>query len=618
MSIIRYLKIKKSIRGQGSGFFALRGVLFMSKKKSSTKMAVISLFPFVKKYRSYIIITLFAVVIEVIIGIYFAKSLGGIADAAIAKNFIALKKFLVLFFAVIFLDMAIKFIKAFFTGRFTECCLFDIRQKTFRNISNLPIPYLDKHSSGDLVSRINTDLVLIQNFLQGTLGDLLATPLRVIVSGTYLFIISWKLALFTVISIPLLMVLSITLSKPVQKYIKQQQDEIGKVNSLAEDCISGLLVIKSFVLQENMKGRYDEAVNKSVSKGLKACLIEAIVSPFGILMNIIPFVLCFAYGGYLGVHGEITVGMLIAFIQLVDYVVNPLSNVPNLIKGFRSASAGTERINEIWNEAKERTNGTKFNINAKVNAIRFEGVWFSYNEDKNILKELSFNIKNGETVALVGRSGCGKSTLLKLINGFYGVNKGSIKIYNHDISSWKLTDMRNLISTVSQDNYLFPESIYVNIAYGNHQASKEEITTAAKLANCDDFIMSLPKGYDTLIGERGVKLSGGQKQRIAIARAILKNAPILLLDEATSALDTESEKEVQNALLKLMENRTTLVVAHRLSTIQNVDRILVIDDGCVVEEGNHEELFLKDALYKQLYLKQFIDKPENKIGKLDA
>ncbi len=590
----------------------------MDEKKSSHNMAIKSLFPFIKKYKNSLIITFFAIVIEVIIGIYFAKAIGGVADAATAKNFVALKKFLVLFLVVIFSDMTIKFIKTFFTGRFTEYCLFDIRQKTLRDISSLPIPYLDKHPSGDLVSRVNSDLVLIQNFLQSTLGDLLAIPLRVILSGAYLFIISWKLALFTVISIPLLMVLSITLSKPVQKYTKQQQEELGKVNSLAEDCISGLLIIKSFVLQENMKERYDEAVNRAVYKGLKACLTEAIVSPFGMLMNILPFILCFAYGGYLGIRGEITFGMLIAFIQLINFVVNPLSNVPNLIKGFRSASAGAERLNEVWNEVKERTDGTIFNVNYKVPAISFEGACFSYNEYKNILKELSFNIKNSETVALVGHSGCGKSTLLKLITGFYGINKGSIKIYNHDISSWKLTDMRNLISTVSQDNYLFPESIYTNISYGNPQASKEEITTAAKQANCHDFIMSLPEGYDTLTGERGVKLSGGQKQRIAIARAILKNAPILLLDEATSALDTESEKEVQNALLKLMKNRTTLVVAHRLSTIQNADRILVMDDGCVVEEGTHEELFLKNTLYKQLYLKQFIDKSEDKMQKSDA
>jgi ABC-type multidrug transport system fused ATPase/permease subunit len=591
----------------------------MREKKSSQNMAIKSLFPFIKKYKLSLIVMIFAIIIEVIIGIYFAKAIGGIVDAATAKNFEELKKFLVLFLVLICSDMIIKFIKTYFTGRFTEYCLFDIRQKTLRDISNLPIPYLDTHPSGDLVSRVTSDLVLIQSFLQGTLGDLLGTPLRVIVSGIYLFIISIKLALFTVISIPLLMVLSIILSRPMQKYTKQQQDELGKVNSLAEDCISGLLVIKSFVLQENMKERYNKAVNKSVSKGLKACLTNAFVSPFGMLMSILPFILCFGFGGYLGVHGEITLGMLFAFINLLNFVVSPLSNVPNLIKGLRSASAGAERLNEVWMEAKERTEGTNFNINDKVPVINFDDVYFSYNnEEKNILKDLSLNIKDGETVALVGHSGCGKSTLLNLITGFYSINKGSIKIYNHDISSWKLTDMRNLISTVAQDNYLFPESIYTNISYGNPKASREEIITAAKLANCHDFIMSLPEAYDTLAGERGVKLSGGQKQRIAIARAILKNAPILLLDEATSALDTESEKEVQNALLQLMKNRTTLVVAHRLSTIQKADRILVIDDGRVVEEGTHEELFLKDTLYKQLYLKQFSEKTENKMEELDA
>jgi ABC-type multidrug transport system fused ATPase/permease subunit len=323
-------------------------------------------------------------------------------------------------------------------------------------------------------------------------------------------------------------------------------------------------------------------------------------------MGFLPFILIFAYGGYLGIKGELTFGSLLAFIQIMNYVVNPLNNIPNMLNSLRSASAGTERLSEIWMEPKERNNGESCDIE-NPDVVQFEDVYFGYDECKEVVKGLSFTIKQGEKVALVGPSGCGKSTVLRLISGFYSVNKGSIKIYGNSIESWKLSKLRGLMALVSQDNFLFPESIYNNIAYGKPGTSKEEVAAAADTANIKTFIERLPEQYDTMAGERGARLSGGQKQRIAIARALLKNSPILLLDEATSALDTESEMEVQKALKELMNEKTALIIAHRLSTIKDVDRILVMDSGRIVEEGTHEELIKRDSLYSQLYAKQFAE-----------
>lgn len=573
-----------------------------SKKQSIFKR----LSPFIMRHKLLLVLTILCPLAEVGVDIFFAKVLSGLADSAINKSMESLNQFLQLMVVLLVVDLIVKFLKTYSTGKFSENCLYDIRVKTFKDIAQLPVPFLDKNPSGDLVSRVTSDLGLVQNFLQGALGDFVATPVRVIVSALFLFFINWKLAVFTMICIPFLFFLTMKVNAPVEKYTKKQQEELGKVNALAQDSISGLTVAKAFTLEQKLKERYNTAVDKSLASGLKASLYSSITQPLGTTMGFLPFILIFAYGGYLGINGEITFGSLLAFIQIMNYVVNPLNNIPNLLNSLRSASAGSERLSEIWLEPKERNSGESYDIKDQ-RAIQFEDIYFGYDEAKEVVKGLSFTIKQGEKVALVGPSGCGKSTVLRLISGFYSADKGSISIYGHTIESWKLSKMRGLMALVSQDNFLFPESIYNNIAYGKSGASREEVAAAADTASIKDFIEGLPEKYDTMAGERGARLSGGQKQRIAIARAMLKNSPILLLDEATSALDTESEMEVQRALKELMNEKTALIIAHRLSTIKDVDRILVMDNGIIVEEGTHEELIKRNSLYSQLYAKQFAE-----------
>jgi ABC-type multidrug transport system fused ATPase/permease subunit len=579
-----------------------------SKNRPNSKSPGIfkSLLPIIKRHKLLLILTISSLLVEIGVDIFLAKVLGGLADSAVNNSMKSLNQFLQLVVVLLVVNTAVKFLGTYGAGKFSENCLYDIRIKTFRDITQLPVSFLDKNPSGDLVSRVTSDLGLVQNFLQGTLGNVVATPIRVIVCTLFLFLINWKLAIFSMVCIPFLFFLTMKVNAPVEKYTKKQQEELGKVNALAQDSISGLTVAKAFTLEHRLKERYNAAVDKSVASGLKAIFYSAITKPWGIAMGFLPFVLIFGFGGYLCIKGELAFGSLLTFIQTMNYVVNPLSDIPNLLNGLRSASAGTERLSEIWQEPKERNNGESYNIKDQA-VIQFDDVYFDYDDGKEVTRGLSFTIMQGEKVALVGPSGCGKSTVLRLISGFYSEKKGSIKLYGHSIYNWRLSKMRGLMALVSQDNFLFPDSIYNNIAYGKPEASKKDVASAADIANIKNFIEALPNQYDTLAGERGARLSGGQKQRIAIARALLKNSPILLLDEATSALDTESEMEVQKALKELMSGKTALIIAHRLSTIKDVDRILVMDDGRIVEEGTHEELMEKGSLYSQLYAKQFVE-----------
>ena len=574
-------------------------------KQNKNKVPIKRLLRDLRRHYGWLLINIIMIIIEATVSIYFAKTLGNISDYAISKNKDLLIQYFIIGIFISLCDMSVKYLKTYCSGTFTEYSIFDIRERYLRHISRIPLKYLDNNSSAQLVSRISNDLNIIQRFLQSNLSDLLAIPLRIIVFSIVLFLTNWKLTLFTYTTIPILMILILLISRPIEKYTKQEQEEISKTNSIAQDCITGLHLIKSFILEDKMMIKYKSSVDKSVEKGIKASLIQSVTVPLGILMQYSPFIFTFSYGGYLAVKGEVSYGALIGFMQILVYALINLSNVPNLITGLRNASAASARIYEILDEKTERCSGTIYDVTNAVEVIKFKNVNFSYNKHNAILNNLCFSIKKGETVAIVGPSGCGKSSIMKLIMGFYNIEKGSIQIYGHDINEWKISELRNLISFVSQDSYLFPESIYSNVEYGSLEAKEEDVILAAKSANVHDFVEEMPEKYHTIVGENGAKLSGGQKQRISIARAILKDAPILFLDEATSALDAEAEQQIQKSIDKFSKNKTTLIIAHRLSTIVNADRILVINNGQVVEEGTHEKLLTEGTLYSQLYFQQF-------------
>jgi len=575
--------------------------LKIDKNKSPTRRLLAEARP----YRKWLILTAASSIIlaacAVLISVYLGKS----ADYAVLGDRGQFFNAILILSVILVINFPTTILKSYSAGRFSEYSLHDIRRETTKRIQGLPVSYLDKHPSADLISRINNDISLLQQFMQTSLADLIVQPFSFLAAAIFLFHVSFELSLLSFIAIPLFMVLIMFLSRPVEKYTIEQQEALSEVNVLSKDMIEGMAEAKAFQIEDTLRTKCRKAIGKALDKGLKTAFVQGVISPFNLIMQLLPFVLIFAYGGYLVIKGRLTFGELITFINLSNNVVNPLSEVPRAITAYRTASAASVRIFEIWDEPQERTDGASFLPDSREAAISFENVTFAYDGNQDVISNLSFEIAPGQTIALAGPSGCGKSTVLKLIAGFYSPQSGDIRVFGNSISNWNLDALRQNISWVSQDTYLYPRSIYENIAYGKADATEQEVIAAAKAAAIHDFIETLPEGYKTLVGERGARLSGGQKQRIAIARAILKNAPILFLDEATSALDTESEREVQLALEELMKGRTTLVVAHRLTTIQSASRILVMEYGRIAEQGTHDELMKTGNLYRKLYYKQY-------------
>lgn len=557
------------------------------------------------KHKKWLVIASFMIFAEIIVNIYFAKILGNISDIAIEGSLKLLFDQFKIGFLICICQMITKYIKSYSSGRFSEYTVFDIRKKFIKHIGRLQFSVLDKNESGEILSRMANDINVIQFFLKNKLVEFWAVPLRVLGFSIILFNINWKLALFTYTIIPLMMGVILLISKPIEKYNNGEQKYISRANSISQQCIKGIEIIKSFNIQDKMKSKYKRNVDKSIKLGIRASVIQAITNPLSILMQYSPFLFTLSYGGYLGVKGEISYGTLLAFMQILVYSLGNLSNISNIVAQFRNASAASRRLYEILDSKIEDINGEISEKFEESKVVEFDNVSFSYDDGEQVFENLSFTLNKGETVALVGTSGCGKSTIMKMIMGFYQTDIGKIKIYGHDINMWNLDDMRELIAYVGQEPYLFPESIYDNIACGACDLNKEHIIMAAKLANIHEFIEGLADGYDTEVGEHGATLSGGQRQRVSIARAILKKSPILLLDEATAALDSGSEKAVQKSIEHLSKGRSVLVIAHRLSTIKNADRIIVMKSGKIIQIGNHRELIRKAGLYRELCEQQF-------------
>lgn len=574
-------------------------------KKINTWATFKRLLKFAKPYQFWLILTIAASMVRAVSVIIFAKGIKGLVDSAISNNMDSLVSYFYLMLIAFVLEISTAVLRTYSSGRFAEYNVFDMRQKSEKHVCNLPISYLENHSTGDLISRLTNDLDIVKGFFENTLSNLISNSIVGTVAIVYLFTLNWKLTLLIGILAPVLTLMATKLSKPIQDYTKKSQEFAADAVSVTQDSIFGISEIKSFVLESEMIGKYNKSIDKSKFYAIKSYLFEVVrIYPIGISAHVLPFISTLFLGGLLIIQKEITYGMLLAFIGLSDEIVHPIANIPRLISSLRSSVAAVDRIFEVWDENPEREGGKSYTNNGD-SVICFDHVIFSYDSKNVLFEDLCFNIKKGETVALVGSSGCGKSTVLKLVTDFYSPSAGNIFIFGHPITEWDLDEMRGFIAEVLQDSYLFPDTIFKNIAYGKPLAEKTQVDEAARAANIYDFIQGLPEQYDTLTGERGIKLSGGQRQRIAIARALLKDAPILLLDEATSALDTESEYEVQTALERLMKGRTTLVVAHRLSTIKNADRILVMNDGKIVECGTHDELLKNGSFYSKLYYNQF-------------
>ena len=482
----------------------------------------------------------------------------------------------------------------------------DMRRDVFTHLQKLPFSYFDEHKTGVIMSRIVNDLMDISEFAHHGPEDLFISAVTIIGSFIILCTVNVPLTLLTFIMIPFLVLFIVKKRTAMTVAFRKNRIEIAEVNASLENSIAGVRVARAFTGEAEEQKKFNENNQRYVAVREKAYRVMAEFFSGTNFLTAMMNVIILAGGGYCVYAGVITVGDMVAYMLFINMFVTPIKKLIQFVEMFQNAITGYVRFEELMNVQPEIDDEHAQELTDVKGEITFDNVTFQYDEGKEVLSNISLTFPQGKMVAIVGPSGGGKTTLCHLIPRFYEISSGSISVDGHDIRTVTRSSLRQKIGIVQQDVFLFTGTIFDNIAYGKLGASREEVIEAAKKANIHDYIMSLPEGYETFVGERGVKLSGGQKQRISIARVFLKNPPILVLDEATSALDNVTENYIQDSLDELCKNRTTIVVAHRLSTIKHADEIIVMDRDGIQERGTHAQLLEKEnGIYKELYEAQF-------------
>ncbi|WP_235941487.1 ABC transporter ATP-binding protein [Paenibacillus puerhi] len=518
---------------------------------------------------------------------------------------------------MILIGMPCRYLIKYASAQFSVRALRDMRNELVRRIGDLPLPSVERKLTGDLISRLTQDTGILQTFFIQHFANLFYLPVVFTGALIILLLTSWKLVLSSLVLLPLGMVVAGLLTNSMQSISEQVQTKFGRLSAMAQDSIAGLSVIKACNAQALFVERYSSLMREAVQQSLRLEKRYAALGPIAILCLTAPVVFVIVYGGHLITLGELNAGGIILFLYLLAFVLQPVGSAPELMARIQEASGAARRLFEALDWPTERQGENRHQAGPDSVPVLLHNLTFSYDGEHKVLDGISFQLHREETLAIVGASGGGKSTLFKLLCGFYepGETDGTLQVFGRPLADWNLAELRTQISVVSQESYLFPATVAENIGYGRLDATRDEIVAAARAANAHDFIMQLPEGYETVLGERGGNLSGGQKQRIAVARAFLKKAPLLLLDEPTSALDTVSEAYVQAALKQLMAGRSVIVIAHRLSTVLQADRILVFDQGKIAESGTHEQLMRMDGVYKKLYAYQLAKEPEPETDK---
>ena len=482
----------------------------------------------------------------------------------------------------------------------------DMRRDVFEHLQKLPFSYFDEHKTGVIMSRIVNDLMDISEFAHHGPEDLFISLVTVVGAFIILCTVNIPLTLITFAVLPFLVLFIIKKRSAMTLAFRKNRIEIAEVNASLENSIAGIRVSRAFTGEREEEKKFAENNQRYVTVRERSYRVMAEFFSGTNFLTSLMNVVILAAGGYCVYRGVINVGDMVAYMLFINMFVNPIKKLIQFVEMFQNAITGYVRFQELMNVKPEQDEKGAIELKDVRGEIVFDDVTFHYDENKEVLSHISLTFPQGKMVAIVGPSGGGKTTLCHLIPRFYEISGGSILVDGHDIRDVTRASLRRQIGIVQQDVFLFTGTIFDNIAYGKLGASREEVYEAAKKANIHDYIMSLPEGYDTFVGERGVKLSGGQKQRISIARVFLKNPPILVLDEATSALDNVTENYIQDSLDDLCKNRTTIVVAHRLSTIKNADEIIVMDRDGIEERGTHEELLARgNGIYKELYEAQF-------------
>ena len=523
-------------------------------------------------------------------------------------HFDAIWRIIILLVGMYVLSAIFRYIQTWIMTQVTQTVTFRMRQQLSEKINRLPLSYFDKQTYGEVLSRITNDIDTISQTLNQSLSQILTSTVTVLGILVMMFSISWQMSLVALLVLPLAGGVITLIAKSSQKQFLRQQTQLGELNGHIEEMYGGHQVMRVFNGQKKSIAKFSKINNRLQESAWKAQFFSGLIHPIINFISNIGYVAMTILGGWLAINGRLKIGDIQAFIQYVDQFNQPLVQVANVANILQSTAAAAERVFEFLDEPEEAVESNNLvKLSGVKGEVEFDNVVFGYKPDQTIIKGLSAHIKPGQRVAIVGPTGAGKTTLVNLLMRFYEINSGSIKIDGVDIRKMKRSDVRQMFGMVLQDTWLFNGTIRQNLMYGNPKATEEEMIKTAKEAHVDHFVRSLPGGYDMVLGEEAANISQGEKQLLTIARAMLEKAPMLILDEATSSVDTRTEVLIQKAMEKLMQGKTSFVIAHRLSTIRDADLILVVKDGNIIEQGNHETLLKQNGFYAELYNSQFAE-----------
>lgn len=572
-----------------------------AKDKKGTLKRLIAYFAAEK---AMIIGLLAAVIVVVICSVYAPKLQSNAIDIIASGRFKELTPILITMVVVYIIHSICTFLQTKISAVLSQNIVKKMREDLFRHIVNLPVRYLDSNSHGDIMSRMTNDIENISTTVSQSLSSMFSGVLTIIGTVIMMTVLCPQLALLSCVTVILTVIATKFLSKAMKKFFTKRQVLLGNLNGTVEEMVTGYKSVVAYNRQENVMKDFNSVSDELTRVGIIAEILGGSMGPVMNVINNISFVIIAAFGGYFAINHIISIGVISAFIVYAKQFGRPIDELAQIYGQIQTAIAGAERVFAVMDEPLEDKSGDK-NMDKLEGVIKFKDVNFSYTKDKQVLYDFNLQVKAGQKVALVGSTGSGKTTVVNLLMRFYDVDSGEILIDDVNIKDIDCATLRKNTAIVLQDTVLFADTIKNNLKYSNEAATDEQMYAAAAMSNCDTMINKMPLKYDTELMAEGENISQGQRQLLSIARAFLAQPKILILDEATSNVDTRTEKYIQDAMLKLMENRTSLIIAHRLSTIQDADIIVVMDEGHIVEAGNHKELLNKMGRYYKLYMTQF-------------